>query len=91
MRRTELQDYRKAKADELVNLNTSVALLKEQLELVREESRASDAGRSTRAAATSAYKLEHGQVRIMLCGSGRCTRVHAALAPWPCTTIKVAA
>ena len=65
VRRNDLQEYRKTKADELVNLNNSVAVLKEQLERVREESRALDAGRSTRAAATSAYKLEHGQVRSL--------------------------
>ena len=86
-----MQEYRKAKADELVNLNNSVAVLKEQLERVREESRASDASRSTRAAATSAYKLEHGQVRSAMCVFARCTRVHAEHARWPQATLKVAA
>ncbi len=71
VRRTELQDFLKVTADELVNLNNSVAVLKEQLERVRDESRASDTGRSTRVAATSAYKLEHGQVRSALRASIR--------------------
>ena len=61
-RRTDLQRYRKAKADELVNLNNSVAVLKEQLERIREESRATDVGSRTRAAVTAKYKMEHGQV-----------------------------
>ena len=46
--------------------NNSVAVLKEQLERVREESRATEAGSRARAEVIAKYKMEHGQVCRLL-------------------------
>lgn len=63
MRRAELQSYRKAKADEVLSLNNSVAVLKQQLEEAQQATRAAEVAEHQAREQNSRQLLEHGQVR----------------------------
>ena len=62
--RAELQAYRKAKADEVLGLNNSVAVLKQRLEEAQAATREAEVARLQRREHASRQLLERGQVRL---------------------------
>ncbi len=63
-RRAELRAYTKARTDEILHLNTSIAALKKQLEAFEQEAYALEAKKDQQLQAATRKTLTYGQVNF---------------------------